>query len=1257
MAISFEESLKRATATIAPTMETIKATKATAVVEAEMVAEVAPIKSSVAPLSVADVADYGIATLDMSEENMIAAYSGDNETWHLSEKYQYYPEYNDDSVSTVDKLKKITLAQDQINLTQETNSQFIPFELPRYYDGFDLYTTNLMVHFVNAGDYEDFSTPINVYYNAEKIKFGWLVDKRVTAVEGKVQFEIQARGWNSKGDEYIWKTQPCGGLNILESLSGNGVIEPDSTWITGFLTQVTEKVAEAQAAADEAASYVATVEGYAAEAQAAAQEANRVVDDAKAELKADVDASVDRAIVAALVDYPTEDEVTAEINTKISDALLNYYTKPEVDEIVANIDISDQLEEIKTQINNLDGLAKFDVTYDGTTMTFWNGDEKMKEIAINSDPSVEWTSAYTKTVEDKIAAAKSENSQELNDYKEIVDADLQSIHDSIDGLPETLQQDYYNKISTDEKFATKTDLNATGLRIDAVESTANANKSDVSTLSGKVVELQEEVSSIDKSPRLTYEATYDEEQIYTLWEIEGEGDGEVRTPKGQFKIVGGGGSATSSVLKIEYVTKTPYVATKDATVELSYIFSGTDSGGDVVQEGTATWKVAGNTVATEIVPAGENKFDVTKYLNIGTQKVMLSITDDAGSLVTKSWTVQVVDVRLTSTFDDKLTYSPGNVAFGYTPYGAIEKTVHFEIDGEEVGTFVTSASGIPMDYTIPGLTHGSHLLRVYMTAQISSNNITSNEILKDVLILDENETTPVIGCTLQEFTTKQYDTTNIQYTVYDPKTESPTVTLAVDGVVVKESKLTAATDTWAFKSSELGEHTLTITCGETIKTLKATVVELGIDISPVTAGLAFDFNPVGYSNTDTDRLWSNGDVSMTVSDNFDWINGGYQLDENGDQYFCVKAGTSATIDYALFADDAKKNGKEFKLVFKTTNVARPDATFLSCMDNTTETDHIGIQMNVHEAIIYGQAGSLELSYSEEDIIEFEFNISKNTEAVPMVMGYEDGVSTRPMVYDDSYNFTQNAPKHISIGSEDCDLHIYRMKVYNTSMTDRGILNNFIADARNAEAMISRYNRNQIYDENQMLDPDVLAQKCPWLRVYKLSAPYFTNNKSDKVPGTTIQQIYKDGDPTLDNWTCYDCQHSGQGTSSNNYGAAGRNLDFIMNKSGVDGVKPYFIMGDGSRAEKITMTRKSVPVAYLNAKVNIASSNNMTNAMLANRYNEFNPYKRPFVRDEGVDTSFIKDTMQFANCVIFIKETNEDLSTHREFADTSWHKTA
>lgn len=1168
-----------------------------------------------------------------NEDNAIAAYSGE-ESWTLDHKYLYYEDYEDNVVSTIDDNKNVSLDPRQMNLTQETNSQYVPFVMPRYYDGFDLSTTTLMIHFVNVDKYEDYATPINVYTSDTQIKFAWLIDKRVTAVAGIVEFEIHAVGVNSKGDEYIWKTKPNNTMNVLESLCGNGVIVPDQSWITSFMTQVTEKVAEAQNAAQEAKDAVASVEGYAQDAANSANTARTTVDNAKNELAAGVQSAV---------------------NEKVNTALSNYYTKNQINDIIEDIDVSDQLKDLENQINNLDGLANFNVEYDGTTMTFYNGEEIIKEIAINSDPSAEWTAAYTAGVDEKIATAQNTVQDNLDTHiasnnTEIarIDADLAGIHSEIDGLPETLVNDYYTKTDADNKFATKEALNVT-------TTAANTNKESITTLSTKVIDLETTVNGIDKSPRLTYEATYDTEQIYTLWEIEGEGDDAVRTPKGQFKIQGGGGASTSSVLKIEYVTKTPVVATANDKVEIKFNFSGIDSSGDSVMEGMATWRVANTVVATQSVVAGENTFDVTEFVQIGTQKVTVSITDDAGSLVTKSWTVQKIDVRIESTFNDKLTYPIGTISFDYTPYGAIAKDVHFILDGTEIGKVTTSASGIPMAFDLPQQTHGAHLLDVYMTAEVNTNDIESNHIYKDILWYDSSNEMPVIGCTQQEFTARQYDTTNINIIVYDPNTETPTITLAEDGVEVTTITLNGNTHVWQYKSSEVGDHELTITCRDTTKTLKATIAKLDIKLEPVTAGLVFDFNPMGKSNQDTNRLWSDGDIGMTVSENFDWVNGGYQMDDNGDQYFCIKAGTSAMINYHLFEDDAKKNGKEFKMVFKSSNVQASDAVFLTCMDNTTGSNHIGIEMGVHEAYVHAQAGSLMLPYSEEDIIEFEFNINKDTEDIPMIVGYEDGVSTRHMVYDNSHNFTQTTPQYISLGSEQCDLHIYRFKVYNSSLTARGILSNFIADARNADDMVDRYNRNQIYDENSQLNPDVLAEKCPWLRVYKLSAPYFTNNKSDKVPNTTIQQIYKNGDATLDNWTCYNAQHSGQGTSSNNYGAAGRNLDFIMHSSGIEGVDPYFVLGDGkTRATEITMTRTSVPVAYLNAKVNIASANNLTNAMLANKYNKFNPYNRPFVREEGVDTSFIKDTMEFHNCVIFIQETNDDLSTHREFADKNWH---
>ena len=729
---------------------------------------------------------------------------------------------------------------------------------------------------------------------------------------------------------------------------------------------------------------------------------------------------------------------------------------------------------------------------------------------------------------------------------------------------------------------------------------------------------------------------------------------------------GGGGGAASSALAINYVTASPLIVTPSDKAILYFNFSGTDSSGDTVRQANATWKVNSLTVEHGIVKNGLNDFDVTKYLRAGTTKVFLTVTDDNGSVATKSWDVQLVELSITSDFNDKIKYNVNEpVIFDYKPVGAVDKVVIFKLDGKEIDrvTLGKEISGSSVAYELPPQAHGAHLLDVYIEADINDEPTPSNHILKDIIWYDANSEMPVICTTPHSLTTKQYATTNIVYTVYDPLNDNPEVTIKVDNAVVATPTVTpnkdyggTTTAIYSFSSASVGVHIVKIICGDAEKIINVFVEDIGVSIAPVTTGLAFDFNPAGRSNSDENRLWSHNNVHLAVSDNFDWINGGYIPDDPDGPCFCIKAGSSATIDYKLFENEAKVHGKEFKLIFKTKNVSNADTVFLSCIDNTTDKDHIGIEMAAHNANIYGKNGMLELAYSEEDTIEFEFNISKNTEAVPMVMGYEDGVPSRPMVYDNTFSFQQNTPKTISLGSPDCDLYIYRFKVYNTSLSNTDILKNFIADARTAEDMISRYNRNQIYDENQMLTAESVAESCPWLRVYKVSAPHFTNSKSDKVSDTTIQQIYRGGDPVLDNWIAYKAQHSGQGTSSNNYGAAGRNLDFIMNKS-----SSYFELGDGTTKDvdgnpikEITLTRTSVPVAYLNAKVNIASSNNLTNALLAKRYNQFNPYKRPFIRDEGVNTDFIKDTMEFYNCVIFIQETDPDLSTHREFADNEWH---
>lgn len=834
----------------------------------------------------------------------------------------------------------------------------------------------------------------------------------------------------------------------------------------------------------------------------------------------------------------------------------------------------------------------------------------------------------------------------------------------IDGEFCIIGGDSYNKSQIDSK-------------VSSLKSDIDANTTNLSSLSRTVDGIRQDVDSID-TEGYTYYATYgnatlttgeEAENVFTLYEVKDEKE-EV---KSQFVITGGGGGGTTTTtLKVERITESPVVVTTTDKVEIKFNYSSTDSDGESV-DGTYTWKLGSSIIASGALVQGENTFDATEYINIGTQKLILTVTDAAGSVVVKSWTVQKVDVRLESSFNDKITYGVNNsVNFTYTPYGAINKTVHFKLDGVELSSVYTSSSGTLQSYTLPAQSHGAHLLECYITATINGKDIETDHIFKDIIWYDENSDIPVIGCIYRndyygKLEAKQYNSTNIPFYVFDPKTATPTITRSVDGKVVATQTMSGTSDVWAYKSSDVGEHTLTITCRNTTLTIVMDIKELGITIEPITANLAFDFNPTGLSNSDEDRLWkdSNTNVSMIVSDNFDWSNGGYQIDSDGNQYFCIKAGTTATINYNLFERDASIYGSEFKCVFKTTNVRKADATFLTCQADSTV---VGLQMNTHEAYLKSSIKSLYIPYSEEDVIEFEVNINSldkdNPDATAVIMSYEDGVGLRPMIYDSTHRLYQYEPVPITIGSSDCDVHIYRMKAYTTALTDSNILSNFIADARDSDEMIARYNRNQIYDENNALTPESVANACPQLRVIKIECPHFTNDKKDYVKNTNVECIYKGGDPVLDNWKFMNCYHAGQGTTSNEYGYAGRNIDVIMCADGKNqivskipldtGYVTELILGDGTKysdgSGKVSLSRTSVPNNWFNIKVNIASSENANNALLQKRYNDYLPYKTVAMEKDPK----CKNSMEFYNCVVFIKETDHDISKHREFKDNDWH---
>lgn len=906
--------------------------------------------------------------------------------------------------------------------------------------------------------------------------------------------------------------------------------------------------------------------------------------------------------------------------------------------------------------------------------------------------------------------------------------------------------DSYTKEQIDEKIKNIVNLNND---LSQMKVNISANATNITSLNAMFDKLQAQVDGIDTEGK-SYNATLTSEgDTYTFSLIETEGGEETVVSQFVLPATGGGGSNPTTTLTVEKITQSPLIITTNDTPILEIDYSSVDNDGAEV-DGSYVLKMGSNKVMSGNLVQGRNKFDISEYCAVGTQKFTLTVTDDGGSVAVKTWTVQIVDIRIESAYNDRYTNLIGrDVSFTYTPYGSISKVVHFKLDGVELESVTTSASGTLQSYTIPAQTHGSHLLETWITANVSGMPVETAHIYKDIIWYDESQTKPVIGCIYRndfygEVAAKQYDTTIITYNVYDPTTSSPKVILKDNDKTVSENTLSDNQNAWNYKTDEIGKHTLQIICGTIVftsdgkideshsryssVTIIVNVTELGIDVSPVSGNLEVDFNPTGITNTSANRLWSNGKYHMTVSDNFDWSNGGYKTevvetkDSSGNvtdrryrDYFCIKAGTRAYLDYNFFGGGLSANpsllGAEMKIIFMTENVQDAEAVWLTNVETTTSevdgksvTTEVGIQMNVHNgwlktnnALSGGETEGgvaatntyLHMPYSEEDVIEMDINIDTidrdASGANAFVMGYEDGVPAKAFVYNSTDRLYQYTPKPFEIGSDYCDVRIYRMKIYSTSLSTEDVMRNFIADSMDSDTMLERYRRNSIYYNNQtgeftpyssegVLSPERLAEACPNIKVLKLDCPIFTKNKKTFVRGSSLECIHKAGDPLLDNWKFFNGYHSGQGTTSDNYGNSGRNVDFVFSADGKhkvsdkvaieDGYVSYLTLGYNSESAvtyhcqdgtdindqcRVTLTRTSFPTNYMNFKVNIASSDNANNALLQKRYNDFLPYICPAKKRD----SRLKNSMEFVPAILFIRENSEEES-HLEFSDTNWH---
>ena len=691
-----------------------------------------------------------------------------------------------------------------------------------------------------------------------------------------------------------------------------------------------------------------------------------------------------------------------------------------------------------------------------------------------------------------------------------------------------------------------------------------------------------------------------------------------------------GGNGSSIKLTCSLVSRVFSILDTDKECIIPYNWSSSDTNdGSSTGDGTVEWTVNGSRVFIKSIPQGDNTFDIRPYLSSGIDNnIILKVTDAYSTVRNLNFTISVNSFGLSWNLKEISVYDASSLLVQVTPTGTGDKTVKLSVDDTVIFEQVVSTSGRNLTITVPVQSHGTHTVKTWFEVNVNGQTVSTEPLVHTGIWLTTGITTRIIAVLTPEVTVGQYGTAAIRYMIIDPNSETSTVILkAGENVVGTLENVGRDIQTWSYKSKDVGTFTLTISCGSVSSNVKLTVTSLGYDISPVTTALVLDLDPSGHSNlehnkenfgyTDEDGV----NHPLVFSDNFDWTHGGFQTDDEGVTAFVVKRGCYVSLDTTLFGINPKSTGMCMKFIFKSENVRNYDASLMTC-----KYGNVGVQINAQEATFGSELETLKVRYYENRKIEMDFVVHPNTTDSFAYICLKSIPSCPPIRYGSTDTWVQNNPSVLTIGSEDADVWVYRIKEYKAALNRYEILDNFIADCGNPEEMVARYERNDVFDDAGNLNPIKLYKANPDLRVFNFKADRMTTGKSDSV--TADVEMYYGAGGEANHLIAKDVSFKAQGTSSLEYILAALNVDVDFSQAS------SWVNGEGKTLTSYAMRSNSIPVNYFNLKANVASSESANNVILADDYNNMTPYKcAPRLEDAKV-----RDTVEGNPCTMFFTNT-------------------
>ena len=604
---------------------------------------------------------------------------------------------------------------------------------------------------------------------------------------------------------------------------------------------------------------------------------------------------------------------------------------------------------------------------------------------------------------------------------------------------------------------------------------------------------------------------------------------------------GGGGSSNGTVVTLKNMVtdadgnKTTIINTiADAKLQLKFIFESTIDG-ESTGNGTCTLTVNGITKVTnyKINNGSQSTLEITDYIAPGENTVKLECTDAYGTSRKLIYTVNVLELDLSSTFNSYIPYTE-DIDFRYRITSLLDTAeIYFYVtpEGEErrklaQKTFTSSMSGKEQQQIIPiaSLPHGITTLEVYAEATQDGNTLPSNVLKYDLIITLENETAAMIASVLDVKEVNQGDTVSIPYVVYDPVHTETTVLLQTsvlegdDYVVKTTDKVTVGRDMRLWNTKNYPEGTVKFSIlyydaydedGKPTGSLKAEKHHIVL-VNESLVDVEAEENPVLYltstdksNDADNRAEWKFGNISTTFT-GFNWKSNGWVQDSatTNNTVLRINGGARATINYFPFAnlDTALLNhGMTFEFEYAIRDLNDRNTSVIRCCDenvitvtNTVKNETTGEDITVTreetrivgikalpDRVIFGSTQTnVTCHYKSNERLRVSFVIEQNNDdSSRFISAYVDGTLTQVQNYahgSDSFNNNYN----IELGSDGCTLDVYSIRIYDRALTAREILNNTIADETNVGKQIEVFTDNDIYDSYGRLSYEEVKTRIP-----------------------------------------------------------------------------------------------------------------------------------------------------------------------------------